>query len=682
MKELGLCYFLVLSILFLACQGQESTVKKNEGLELAYMDTTVRPQDDFYRFANGRWLDITTIPPDKGSWGNFDAVYENNNKVLLDVLSAAAENPDYIEGSDHRKAADFYTIGMDSLLAERWGVGVLTPVFDQIGKITNAASLQDYLVAQELEGGGAFFALSIFSDFKSADRVAVYLQSGGLGLPERDYYLKTDEKSLEIRAKYRSHIANMLVLAGENPTLAGTSADQILDIETQLAKATLTKEESRDPQRLYNKMAVGDLRKLLQAIDWPAYFKGLAIGEDSIIVEEPAFMAACQRIYGSGKWTSIQYYLKWTALREAAPYLSHAFVKGSFDFKSKYLRGVDQLQPRWKRVMGVTDSYLGEAIGQLYVKKVFPEEAKRKAVEMVGNIKLAMADRIKQLDWMSDSTKRMALKKLSALKVKIGYPDEWKSYAGLLVEKSPQASYYQNVVHASRWTVQQSINKLGKPVNRNEWEMTPQTVNAYYHPLLNEIVFPAGILQPPFFNYQADEAVNYGAIGGVIGHEISHGFDDQGSQFDAEGNLKNWWAEEDLKHFKSKSQVLVEQFNAYEVLPGVFVQGQFTLGENIGDLAGINIAYEGLQRYMRENGRPGLIDGYTPEQRFFISWATAWRAKIRDESLRTQVNTDPHAPDLCRAVLPLTNLASFYETFDLKPGDKLYRSEGERVKIW
>lgn len=682
MKELGLCYFLVLSILFLACQGQESTVKKNEGLELAYMDTTVRPQDDFYRFANGRWLDITTIPPDKGSWGNFDAVYENNNKVLLDVLSAAAENPDYIEGSDHRKAADFYTIGMDSLLAERWGVGVLTPVFDQIGKITNAASLQDYLVAQELEGGGAFFALSIFSDFKSADRVAVYLQSGGLGLPERDYYLKTDEKSLEIRAKYRSHIANMLVLAGENPTLAGTSADQILDIETQLAKATLTKEESRDPQRLYNKMAVGDLRKLLQAIDWPAYFKGLAIGEDSIIVEEPAFMAACQRIYGSGKWTSIQSYLKWTALREAAPYLSHAFVKGSFDFKSKYLRGVDQLQPRWKRVMGVTDSYLGEAIGQLYVKKVFPEEAKRKAVEMVENIKLAMADRIKQLDWMSDSTKRMALKKLSALKVKIGYPDEWKSYAGLLVEKSPQASYYQNVVHASRWTVQQSINKLGKPVNRNEWEMTPQTVNAYYHPLLNEIVFPAGILQPPFFNYQADEAVNYGAIGGVIGHEISHGFDDQGSQFDAEGNLKNWWAEEDLKHFKAKSQVLVEQFNAYEVLPGVFVQGQFTLGENIGDLAGINIAYEGLQRYMRENGRPGLIDGYTPEQRFFISWATAWRAKIRDESLRTQVNTDPHAPDLCRAVLPLTNLASFYETFDLKPGDKLYRSEEERVKIW
>lgn len=674
---------MALPILFIACYGPDKAIDKSVGIELTYMDTTVRPQDDFYRFVNGRWMDVTTIPPDKGSWGSFYEIYENNNKVLLEVLSEAAQNAIYIEGSDQRKAADFFSIGMDSLLAERWGVSVLSHAFEQIGKITSISSLQDYLVAQELEGGGAFFGLSIFSDLKNAERAAVYLQSGGLGLPERDYYLRTDEKSRETLTRYRSHITDMLILSGENPKRASVAADHILDIETKLAKATLTKEESRDPYKLYHKMAVADLNGLVQNINWMEYFKNLAIKEDSIIVEEPAFMEACQQIWNQGQWPAVQSYLKWTALREATPYLSYVFVKEAFDFNTNYLRGVDRLTPRWKRVMRVTDSYLGEAIGQLYVAKVFPEEAKSKALEMVGNIKLAMADRIKQLDWMSDSTKQRALKKLSALKVKIGYPDKWKSYAGLLVEKSPeQASYYQNVVNASRWRVRQSINKLGKPVNRKEWEMTPQTVNAYYHPLRNEIVFPAGILQPPFYNYQADEAVNYGAIGGVIGHEISHGFDDQGSLFDAEGNLKNWWAEEDFRRFKERSKALVQQFNAYEALPGVFVQGEFTLGENIGDLAGINIAYEGLQRFMRENGRPDRIDGYTPEQRFFISWATAWRSKIRDESLLTQINTDPHAPDLCRAVLPLTNLAAFYEAFDVQPGDKLYRSEDERVKIW
>ncbi len=499
MKGFNFFCFLTLPMFFFSCQGTGPAIKKNTGLALDNMDTTVRPQDDFYRFVNGRWMDITTIPADKASWGNFYEIYESNNKVLLEVLSEAARNADFIEGTDQRKAADFFTIGMDSLLAERWGVSVLTPVFGQIGKITSASSLQDYLVAQELEGGGAFFGLAIYSDLKNAERVAAYLQSGGLGLPERDYYLKADDKSREILTKYHSHIANMLILTGENPAQAGSAADHVLEIETQLAKATLTKEESRDPYKLYNKMAVADLDKLMQVIDWEEYFKRMAISEDSIIVGEPAFMEACQRILSKGRWLEVQSYLKWTALRGAAPYLSYSFVKEGFDFNSNYLRGVDMLLPRWKRVMAVADSYLGEVIGQLYVAKVFPEEAKTKALEMVDNIKLAMADRIKQLDWMSDSTKRMALKKLSALKVKVGYPDEWKSYAGLLVEKSPeQASYYQNVVTASRWTVQQNINKLGKPVNRKEWEMTPQTVNAYYHPLfsvckktpLNDIFIP------------------------------------------------------------------------------------------------------------------------------------------------------------------------------------------------
>jgi len=347
------------------------------------------------------------------------------------------------------------------------------------------------------------------------------------------------------------------------------------------------------------------------------------------------------------------------------------------------MRGVDQMRPRWKRVLNTTDGFLGEAIGKLYVDENFPPEAKQKAMEMVENIKLAFADRIKNVEWMSDSTKKASLKKLSTFTVKIGYPDEWKNYAGLVIEKAPEkASYYQNVANASKFVVQQNIAKLGKPVNTKEWQMTPQTVNAYYNPLFNEIVFPAGILQPPFYNYKADEAVNYGGIGAVIGHEISHGFDDQGSQFDAEGNLKNWWQEEDLKKFKERGKALADQFGKYEPLPGVLVQGEFTLGENIGDLGGLSVAYDGLQRFYREHKRPGLIDGYTPEQRFYLSWATVWRIKYKDETLRTQVNTDPHSPGMFRANGPISNIKEFYDAFGVKPGDKMYREEKDRVKIW
>ncbi|HCM75621.1 MAG TPA: M13 family peptidase [Cytophagales bacterium] len=674
-----------IGIIFLTLLACETKTEKPKaiGIELSDMDTTVRPQDDLFRFANGGWLARTQIPPDRGSWNSFSELYERNNAILLEVLTEAAQNPNYIEGTDQRKAADFYSIGMDSLLAEKVGASVLKPVFDKINRINNPTTLQQYLIEQELEGGGAFFGFFVISDLKDSKVNAAYLGSGGLGLPERDYYLKGDEKSKETREQYETHIAKMLQLTGESAEQSKRWADKVLAIETQLAKATLTKEERRDPSKLYNKKSIAQLQVLAGDINWKNYLDGLGVTIDTLIVTEPEFIKECQRIFDSGRWGDIQAYLKWSAIRGAAPYLSHAFVKESFEFNSKYLRGTEALRPRWKRVLGTTDNYLGDATGQLYVAKAFPPEAKRKALEMVDNIKLAMADRIKELDWMTDSTKRRALKKLSTFQVKIGYPDEWKSYAGLVIDKSPESkSYYQNVVNASRWSVRRQIDKLGKPVDRQEWQMTPQTVNAYYNPLFNEIVFPAGILQPPFYNYQADEAVNYGGIGAVIGHEISHGFDDTGSQFDEEGNLKNWWGDADLKRFKEKGNALARQFDAYEPLPGVFVQGKFTLGENIGDLGGVNVAYEGLQRFLRENGNPGLIDGYTPDQRFFISWATIWRSKEKDESLRTQVNTDPHAPNRYRANGPVTNAKSFYEAFDLKPGDELFREEKDRIKIW
>ena len=675
--------FLIGAIAACSTESKKPEAPVASGLELANMDSTVRPQDDFFRFVNGNWINRTAIPADRGAWGSFNELSEFNNKAVLDVLKKAGENPKYTEGTDQRKAADFFSIGMDSSLAESVGLNPLKPTLETIEAIKNKVDLQAYLIEQELEGGGAFFSFQVFPDLKNSKKMAAYLGSGGIGLPERDYYLKTDAKSKETREKYKEHIARMLKLIGLDASTAKKSADRIVVIESQLAKATLTKEESRDPVKQYNKKSIAELTALTPSVNWSTYFSALGVAEDSVIVTEPVFMKEFEKIVSGSGWNDIKIYLKWTALRGSAPFLNHAVVQESFDFNSKYMRGVDQMRPRWKRVLGTTDGFLGEAIGKLYVDENFPPEAKQKAMEMVENIKLAFADRIKNVDWMSDSTKKASLKKLSTFTVKIGYPEEWKNYAGLIVEKAPEkASYYQNAVNASKFAVQQNIAKLGKPVNTKEWGMTPQTVNAYYNPLFNEIVFPAGILQPPFYNYKADEAVNYGGIGAVIGHEISHGFDDQGSQFDSEGNLKNWWQEEDLVKFKEKGKALADQFSKYEPLPGVLVQGQFTLGENIGDLGGLNVAYDGLQRFYREHEKPGLIDGYTPEQRFYLSWATVWRIKYKDETLRTQVNTDPHSPGMFRANGPISNIMEFYDAFGVKPGDKMYREEKDRVKIW
>lgn len=685
MKKPAFSILAALALLIISC----SPAKKDErpaglGINLENIDTTVRPQDDFFRYVNGGWLDKTEIPPDQGRWGSSNELREYNNDVVLKVLTKAAENTAlYPDGTDQRKAADFYSIGMDSLLAEKVGIEPLKPFFEKINGIKNKNEIQLYLTDDVMTGGGAFFGFSTFPDLKNSKKMAAYIDAGGLGLPERDYYLNTDAKSKETREKYKVYISNLFKLAGDTEEKATAAANTVLTLETQLAKSMLSKEDRRNPAKLYNPKTISELSKLSPSVNWLNYFSDLKVTEDTIIAIEPEYLKTYEKVVSTYKLDDIKTYLKAALLRGSAPFLNHAFVQESFDFNTKYLRGTDKMRPRWKRVLDVTDDYLGEAIGKLYVDEAFPPEAKEKALAMVENIKLAFADRIKALDWMSDSTKQMALAKLSTFTVKIGYPDKWKDYSKLVVEKSPEkASYFNNALTASRFQVQEQIDKLGKPVDKSEWEMTPQTVNAYYNPLFNEIVFPAGILQPPLYDYRADEAVNYGGIGSVIGHEISHGFDDQGSQFDAEGNLKNWWAESDLTKFKEKGKAYVDQFNAYEPLPGVFVQGQFTLGENIGDLGGLAVSFEGLQRYFKENKKPELVDGLTPEQRFFMSYATVWRTKYRDESLRTQILTDPHAPNMYRANAPLTNLETFYKAFDVKEGDKMFRPENERVKIW
>lgn len=685
MKILSFSTWALATGMLVSCSSNKEETKLPEGvgINLSYMDTTTKPSNDFFQFVNGGWISKNDIPADLGAWGSFSELRENNQKVLLDILKKAGENEQYKEGSDQRKAADFYSIGMDSLQAERAGVSVLKPFFDKIESIRNKKDIQEYLEQDVLQGGSVFFKIAVFPDFKNSDRIAAYLTSGGIGLPERDYYLKTDAKSKEIREKYVEHIANLFVLSGASAEDAEKQGEVVLRLETRLAKNILSKEDIRDPYKSYHPKSIPDLGKLAPSVDWNDYFSALAIKVDTVIVTEPAFLLEYDKIVNDTKPGDIKSYLKASLLRTAAPFISNDFVQESFNFNQKFLTGIEQLRPRWKRVLATTNNLVGEAIGQLYVDETFPPEAKQKAMDMVDNIKLAFADRIKQLDWMSDSTKEMALKKLSAFTVKIGYPEKWIDYSSLEVSKDPeQSSYFQNVINANLFESKRQLAKLGKPVDRKEWEMTPQTVNAYYNPLFNEIVFPAAILQPPFYDYRADEAVNYGGIGAVIGHEISHGFDDQGAKFDAQGNLKNWFTEKDFSSFEEKGKSLAKQFDQYEPLPDVFVQGQFTLGENIGDLGGITAAFEGLQRFYSENKKPGLIDGFTPEQRFFISWATIWRIKYRDEALRTQVLTDPHSPGMFRANGPLTNFPPFYEAFDVKEGDKMFRRDGERVKIW
>ncbi|SMD32732.1 putative endopeptidase [Reichenbachiella faecimaris] len=684
LKTLFSCSGILLLALLVSCESTTETASQVPGIDVSMMDTTVSPSDDFFKYVNGNWLKNAEIPSDRGRWNSFDEVRDVNSKTVLDVLEKAAKSGKYEATSDQMKAADFYSVGMDSLLAEKVGLNPIKPKLQEISAIENIAGVQKYLAAQEVYGGGAFFNFFVTPDLKNSKEMAAYLSQGGLGLPDRDYYTKTDEKSEDIREKYLAHITKMLQFLGDSEEKARAQAERIMELETRMAEASMTNVEKRNTPALYNKMSLNELSERVPSIDWPVYLADMGVQNiDTLIVMQPKFMDEYERIVNEVPLAICKEYLRWDCLNRAANYLNYDLVRADFDFYSQELRGVEEMRPRWKRVIGMTSGVLGEAIGKLYVEEVFPPEAKQKATAMVENIMEVFAERIKALDWMTDSTKVRALEKLDKMSVKIGYPDKWIDYSTMEISKDPEkSSYYDNVVAARIFDFQYELNKLGKPVDNSEWGMTPQTVNAGYHPVYNSITFPAAILQPPFYNYMADEAVNYGGIGAAIGHEISHCFDDSGSRFDADGNLNNWWTDADAENFKERTNKLVAQFDAYEPIDSVFVNGEFTLGENIGDLGGIYATYYGLQKHLSQNGNPGLIDGFTPEQRFFISWGTIWRAKYKDDNLRTLINTDPHSPGMYRANGPLSNMPEFYEAFDVKEGDAMWRAADDRVVIW
>ena len=668
-----------------ACDQVEEVDEPEEfhAINMDNIDSTVRPQDDFFQFVNGNWLKKTEIPADQGRWGSFDELRESNNAVVLDVLERAAASDEYPVGTEQRKAADFYAVGMDSSRADKLGIEPIMPLIYKIDAISDKDGLLDYIAYQKRTGGGAFFGFSVFPDLMNSDYYASYLAQSGLGLPDKEYYTKEDAKSVELRKKYLAHIERMLTLSGLVKEKAGQRAKAIYDLEHQLALVSMNRTELRNIPAQYNPYAVSDLDQLAPSIDWLRYFFELGVkGVDTVIVMQPDFIREMDKIIQENDIDLWKDYLKWDVINQNASYLNSELVKANFDFYGKELSGTTEMKPRWKRVLSSTNAALGEAIGKLYVHEVFPPEAKKVAREMVEDILEAMADRIKKLDWMSDTTKKKALEKLSSFTVKVGYPDKWKDYSTMDIQRGEDASYAGNVMAARKWAYEDRLSKMHDPVDKTEWGMTPQTVNAYYNPLNNEIVFPAAILQPPFFNFKADAPINFGGIGAVIGHEISHGFDDQGSRFDPHGNMVNWWTEDDLKNFRARGESLVGQYNGYEPLDSLFVNGQLTLGENIGDLGGVNLAWDGLQRYFDGHGKTEDIDGFTPEQRFFMSWGTIWRTKYRDEALRTQVLTNPHSPGMYRANGPLMNVDAFYQAFDVKEGDKMYKPKGERIVIW
>ncbi|MCZ8196364.1 MAG: M13 family metallopeptidase [Flavobacterium sp.] len=658
--------------------------QKTHGINLDLMDKSVKPGDDFFRYVNGTWFDKTEIPGDRVRWGSFDELRQNTDIDALAILKEATANKKLDPNSDQAKAVNVFVTYMDTISRNKLGIKPIKPTLDKINAIKNVDDLNKLIIELQPEGGIGFYSMYIGADAKNSTKNIVNVTLGSLGLPDRDYYVSDDADSKEKREKYVLHVEKMLQYVGEKPAQAKESAKKVVALETAMATPRLDRVERRDRRKTYNMMSVADLQKLTPAVNWNNYFTKLGITKlDSLNVSQPKYMTALQTIFTENKVEDWKAYLRWMLIDNASDVLTTEIEKANWDFYSQTLQGAKKQRPREERALQVVNGTVGEALGKLYVEKKFPAEAKEKANKMIKNVFLAFENRINKLPWMTPETRKGAIDKLRKSTVKIGYPDKWKDYSKLVIKsKENGGTYYENMKNVSKWGFNENIADLSKPVDKTRWGMSPQTVNAYYNPSYNEIVFPAAILQPPFYDYKADEAVNYGGIGAVIGHEISHGFDDSGSRYNADGNLVNWWTEDDLKQFTGLGGALASQYSALEPLPGTFVDGKFTLGENIGDLGGVNAAYDGLQLYLKENGNPGLIDGYTPEQRFFISWGTIWRSKMRDEAIKNQVKTDPHSPGMYRAYVPLLNVDEFYKAFNISETDKLFVKPEDRVRIW
>lgn len=677
--------FAVVASAATACKEKtEVAVKDTEprGIILANMDTTVSPKDDFYNYVNGNWMKENEIPDDQTSWGGFTILRKETDADVLEILAKAKESGKYAPDTDQAKALMIYESKLDTVARDAAGVEPLKPILEKIAAMDSMDDFQNLVGKEAVAVSQPFFGVAAFSNPSNSAMNSAYITPGSLGLPDRDFYTNTDPASEKIRQQYVDHITRMLQFLGDSEESARKQAETILAFETKLAAPRLDKVASRDFRNFNNPRSIDELQKMVPQLDWKETFKDMGVTKDldTVLVMQPKYMETVSKMFAKPDFDTWKTVMRWSTLNSAAGMLTTDIDQANWDFYSKTLNGTKKQKPAKERALATVNGSVGEALGKLYVDEMFPPEAKEKAEKMIANVIAAYKDRIEKLDWMSDSTKVKAIEKLDNFTVKIGYPDKWKDYSSMEVKEGN--TFYDNMVAVQTWGFKDNLDKIDEPVDRTEWGMSPQTVNAYFNPFNNEIVFPAAILQPPFYDYKADEAVNYGGMGAVIGHEISHAFDDSGSRFDANGNLVNWWTDEDLKNFTERGNKLAEQYSNVEVLDSVRINGKFTLGENIGDLGGIVAAYDGLQRFYEENGRPGKIDGLTPEQRFFMSWATVWRTKARDEAIRNQVKTDPHSPGKVRATQPLVNVDAFYEAFDIKEGDPMYVAPEDRVRIW
>ena len=693
MKIKSLYYWVPATIIgFSACQGNEQkkemeTTNKEyssipEGMKFidpSNIDSTVNPADDFYAYANGAWLKSNQIPASETRWGSFNLLEDFNKKALKGLLEEAASKTGSAKGSPEQMVGDLFGSGMDTVAIEKAGIAAIQSELNRINSITDTKSLMDELAMQTTQGMNPLFAFYIGPDDKEVTKNICNLFQGGLGLPDRDYYLKTDSAMKAKREMYVKHITKMLTLSGETENDAAKHASMIMGMETAMAKVSMDRVSMRDPYKMYNKYAVDQFSAKTPGMNWKELLSKMMVSnQDTLLVAQPEFFAALAGMIKSTPINDWKTYLKWHTISNMSPYMSNAFDQENFAFYGKTMRGQEEQKPRWKRVLGVVDGGVGEQLGKMYTDKYFTAEAKTRMMELVSNLETAFEGRINNLDWMGDSTKVKAKDKLHTFIKKIGYPDKWRDYAGLEITRD---SYVKNILASNVFDYKYMIGKLGKPVDRTEWGMTPPTVNAYYNPSFNEIVFPAGILQYPFFDKNADDAAIYGAIGGVIGHEMTHGFDDQGCQYAADGNLRNWWTDADKKKFDAKTTMIKEQYNGYKILDGKPLNGELTLGENIADLGGVTIGFEAFKK-TKQGQSNEMIDGFTPDQRFFLSWAQVWRSLIRDEEAAQRLVTDTHSPGIYRCNGPLTNFEPFYTAFNVKEGNKMFKPEAARAKVW
>lgn len=661
-----------------SCAGQKEA-KSTSGIDLANMDTTVSAGTDFFRYACGGWNDAHPLTAEYSRYGTFDELFENSQKQLRELIEGLAAQKNNQAGSAAQKIGDLYNMAMDSVTLNKQGAEPVKAMLDKIAGLKDKSEIVPMMTEMAHIGIGTYFRSYVYADPKNSSLNIFQMGQGGINLGEKEYYLDTDSITQNIREQYKLYIGKLFQLAGFSEADAQQKVADVMEIETAIAKVSRSATELRDPEANYHKMSFDELKKTIAGIDWDAYMKGLGIQAPAELnVEQVEPIQEVARLMNTLPLSKHVSYLEYNLLDAAASCLSDDFVAARFDFYGKVLSGRQVNQPRWKRAVNSVNGMLGELVGEMYVEKYFPAAAKERMVKLVKNLQTALGERIDAQEWMSDSTKIRAHEKLATFHVKVGYPDKWKDYSKLEIKND---SYWANVCRASEWGFNDMYSRIGKPVDKDEWLMTPQTVNAYYNPSTNEICFPAAILQPPFFNMEADDAANYGAIGVVIGHEMTHGFDDQGRQFDKDGNLTDWWAPGDADRFKERAQVMVDFFNKIEVLPGLQANGELTLGENLADHGGLNVAYLAFQNATKD-APLGVVDGFTPEQRFFLAYATLWAGNIRDEQIRVYTKSDPHSLGKWRVNGALPHIQAWYDAFHITPSDPLYVAPENRVNVW